>query len=51
MENIWVSLFSFAMAMIPLLTLGIILSASSKIKRKLKLAQNVDEIKQIYRRS
>lgn len=51
MENIWVSLFSFAMAMIPLLILGIILSASSKIKRKLKLAQNVNEIKQIYRRS
>ena len=49
-ENIWVSVYSFLFAMIPLLLLGLTFSSSSQTRKKLKRAENPQHLKRIYSR-
>ena len=48
-ENIWVSFYSFLMAMAPLLFLGCVFTASSKMKGQLMKAKDPISLKQEYR--
>ena len=50
MENFWVSVYSFAFAMLPLVGVGAIFSASSKAKKSLKRAQSPQDLKRVYGR-
>lgn len=48
MENIWVSVYAFLFAMIPLLLVGVSLSSSLKSKRRLKRADDPEKLRRIY---